>query len=228
MAPKPRTIRYVRVVDLSQPISPDTQMFPAYPPPTFTQWTTRDVHGFFAESIFLVSHTGTHVDAPFHFEPKGRKMHEMAVDRFIAPGHVLNLRGLPRKGRILPKHLRSSMPGTRPPIRKGDAVLLRTGWWERHRGTASYLLENPGLTRDAAALLLDWGIGLVGVDTPNIDRPNDAAYPAHHTLLGGNVPIIENVANLPDLHSSPFVLLALPLSLRGTSGSPIRLVALAE
>jgi len=38
-------------------------MFPAYPPPSFTQWTTREVHGFFAESMFLISHTGTHVDA---------------------------------------------------------------------------------------------------------------------------------------------------------------------
>ncbi len=228
MVSKSQTVRFSRVVDLSQPIGPDTQMFPAYPPPTFTQWTTREVHGFFAESMFMVSHTGTHVDAPFHFEPRGRKLHEMPLDRFIAPGHVLDLRGLPKKGKIRPQHLRSSIPTGRRPIRKGDAILLRTRWWERHRGTPAYLIENPGVTRAAANLLLEWGVGLVGIDTANIDHPDDTTYPAHHTLLAANVPVIENVANLAALRSSAFHLLALPLNLLGTSGSPIRLVALAE
>src|SRR2546428_581404 len=146
-------------------------MFPAYPAPTFTQWTTRDVHGFFAESLFLVSHTGTHVDAPFHFEPKGRKLHEMPLDRFVARGHVLDLRGLAKKAKILPEHLRSSTRSAHRPIRKGDAILLRTRWWERHRGTPAYLFQNPGATRAAAKLLLKWGSGLVGIDAANIDNP---------------------------------------------------------
>src|SRR3989449_9114020 len=228
VAPKSRTIRFSRIVDLSQPIGPDTQMFPAYPAPRFTQWTTREVHGFFAESMFLVSHTGTHVDAPFHFEPTGRKLHEMPLDRFIAPGHVLDLRGLPKKGKILPRHLVSSIREARRPIQKGDAILLRTRWWERHRGTPAYLFQNPGVTRAAAQLLLDWGVGLVGIDAANMDHPDDATYPAHSTLLRGGVTIIENVATLDHAGASPFVLLALPLNLQGTSGSPVRLVALAE
>ncbi len=228
MASKSRTVRFSRIVDLSQPIGPGTQMFPAYPAPTFTQWTTREVHGFFAQSMFLMSHTGTHVDAPFHFEPKGRKIHEMPLDRFIAPGHVLDLRGLTKKDKILPRHLQSAVREAPRPIRKGDAILLRTRWWERHRGAPAYLFHNPGVTRAAAELLLDWGVGLVGIDTANIDLPDDSTYPAHHTLLGANVPVIENVANLKALGSSPFLLLALPLNLQGTSGSPIRLVALAE
>ncbi len=228
MVSKSQIVRFSRVVDLSQAIGPDTQMFPAYPPPTFTQWTTRDVHGFFAESLFFISHTGTHVDAPFHFEPKGRKLHQMPLDRFVVPGHVLDVRGLPKKGRILPSHLRPPIRATQRPIRNGDAILLRTRWWERHRGTRAYLFENPGLTRAAANLLLDLGVGLVGIDTANIDHPDDATYPAHHALLAANVPVIENVANLSALGSSSFLLLALPLNLQGTSGSPIRLVALAE
>jgi len=228
VASRSRTVRFSRIVDLSQSIGSDTQMFPAYPAPTFTQWTTRDVHGFFADSLFLVRHTGTHVDAPFHFEPKGRKLHEMPLDRFVARGHVLDLRGLAKKAKILPEHLRSSTRSAHRPIRKGDAILLRTRWWERHRGTPAYLFQNPGVTRAAAKLLLEWGAGLVGIDAANIDNPDDATYPAHHTLLGADVPIIENVANLEILGASPFLLLALPLNLQGTSGSPIRLVALAE
>src|SRR5881409_1561044 len=169
---KSQIVRFSRVVDLSQDIGPDTQMFPAYPPPTFTQWTTREVHGFFAESLFLISHTGTHVDAPFHFEPKGRKLHQMPLDRFVVPGHVLDVRGLSKKGRILPQHLRTSMSATHRSIGKGDAILLRSRWWERHRGTPAYLFDSPGLTGAGANLLLDWGVGLVGIDTASIDHPD--------------------------------------------------------
>ncbi len=228
MTPRPKTVRFSRIVDLSQRIGPKTQMFPAYPPPTFTQWTTREVHGFLAESLFMVSHTGTHVDAPWHFEPKGRRLHEVPLERFIAPGRVLDIRGLPAKGKILPKALQSASRESGSLVHEGDAVLLRTGWEERHRGKPAYLFENPGLTEAAAKLLLRWKVGLVGIDTANIDHPEDAKYPAHHTLLAGNVPIIENVANLATLRSTAFLIVALPLKLEGTSGSPIRLVALEE
>jgi kynurenine formamidase len=227
MAPRPKTIRFSRVVDLSQPIGPRTQMFPAYPAPTFTQWTTRQVHGFFAESLFMVSHTGTHVDAPFHFEPKGRKLHQLSIDRFIVPGHVLDLRGLRAKGRITPRLLERARGSGGVAIRKGDAIFLRTGW-ERRGGTPAYLFQNPGLGGDAARRLVIWGAGLVGIDTANIDHPDDTAYPAHHALLRANVPIVENVANLAVLGSSRFFVVALPLRLKGTSGSPIRLVALVD
>ena len=84
------------------------------------------------------------------------------------------------------------------------------------------------MTKAAARVLVDWGVGLVGIDTANIDRPDGAGYPAHHTLLRANVPVIENVANLAALRSTSFLLVALPLKLEGASGSPIRLVALAE
>src|SRR5256885_15516827 len=199
---KSRTVRFSRVVDLSQAVGPETQMFPAYPPPSFTQWTTREVHGFLAESMFLISHTGTHVDAPFHFEPKGRKLHELPVDRFIAPGHVLDLRGLPKKGRILPEHLRTSLRAERRSIGKGDASPLRTRWWERRRGTPGYPSVRPGLTGAGANLLLDWGLGLAGIDTPTIAHPDDPPYPPHHAPLGPNGPGIGNVANLPALGPS--------------------------
>ncbi len=227
MASKPRVVRFSRLVDLSQTVGPDTPMFPAYPAPTFTQWTTREAHGFFAESLFLVSHTGTHVDAPFHFEPNGRKLHEIPLQRFIAPGAVLDLRGLKAKERITPGHVKGAIAKRARRIARGDAVLLRTGW-ERRSGTPAYLFDNPGLSGAAARLLIARGVGLVGIDTANVDHPNDTSYPAHHTLLRANVPIVENVANLAALRDSPFFLVALPLKLLGTSGSPIRLVALVE
>lgn len=227
MARPSRSFRFSRIVDLSVDIGPDTQMFPTYPQPAFTPWTTRKAHGFLAESLFLVSHTGTHVDAPYHFEPRGRKLDGLSLDRFIAPGHVLDVRGLRARGSMGLSSIRAARRRLGGPIRRGDAVLLRTGW-ERRRGKASYLFENPGLSRAAAAELVEWGLSLVGVDTANLDRAGDLTYPAHHTLLRAGVLVLENAANLGALGSRPFLLLAFPLKLRGTTGSPVRLVALVE
>jgi arylformamidase len=223
----PATIRFRRVVDLSHEIGPDTQMFPAYPQPAFTQWTTREVHGFLAEALFMVSHTGTHVDAPWHYRPEGKRVHELPVGRFVATGHVLDFRGLRGKGRITPAMLRSARSRLDLPVRAGDAVLLRTGW-ERRRGSKAYLFENPGLSGPGASELVRWGAGLVGIDTANLDHPEAADYPAHHAILKVGIPIIENVANLSAIGSAPFHLVALPLRLKGATGSPVRAVALVE
>ena len=200
-------------------------MFPAYPPPAFTQWTTREVHGFLAESLFLISHTGTHVDAPSHFEPGGKTIDEIPLDGFVTPGHVLDVRGLRAKTLITPDHLRKARRRLTAKIQAGEAVLVWTGW-ERKLGTPAYLTDNPGLSGAGAKLLLEWGAGLVGIDTANIDHPDDPKYPAHHTLLRRNTPILENVVNLVEIGPAPFILVALPLRLEGATGSPIRLVAL--
>ncbi len=224
----PRSMREFgvsRLVDLSQVIGPDTQMFPAYPQPAFTPWTTREVHGFLAESLFLVSHTGTHVDAPFHMEPRGATIDQVPLDRFFARGHVLDLHDARPRARIGPGELRAARTCLGRAIARGDAVLLRTGW-ERKRGTPAYLERNPGLTAAGGRALAAWGVSLVGIDSPNVDVAGDAAYGAHHALLSAGIPVIENAANLATLGTRPFFLAAFPLRLRGASGSPVRLVAL--
>jgi kynurenine formamidase len=220
-----RQIAFRRVVDLSLLIAPDTQMFPAYPSPAFTPWTTRDVHGFLSESLFLISHTGTHVDAPYHFEPGGKKIDDLSLERFVIPGHVLDVRGLRPKTSIGPDHLRPARRRLHRKPRPGDAILLWTSWG-RKVGTRPYLYENPGLSGAGAKLLVEWQAGLVGIDTANIDHPDDSKFPAHHTLLRAGILVVENVSNLAELGPGPFLLVALPLRLAGATGSPIRLVAL--
>ncbi len=225
MAPRPQEFRVSRIVDLSQEIGPDTQMFPAYPQPAFTPWTTREAHGFLAESLFLVSHTGTHVDAPFHMEPDGRTIDRIPLDRFFVRAHVLDLHDLGPRTRIGPGDLRAAKSARGHPVERGDAVLVRTGW-ERKRGTSAYLEANPGLSAAAGRGLVGWGVSLVGIDCPNVDVAGETGYGAHHALLAAGVPVIENVANLGRVGSGPFTLAAFPLRLRGASGSPVRLVAL--
>ena len=111
-------------------------------------------------------------------------------------------------------------------IRLNRERRTRNTGWERKRGTPAYLDANPGLTAAAGRTLVGWGAALVGIDAPNIDVAGDTGYGAHHALLSAGVPVIENVANVARVGSSPFMLAAFPLRLRGASGSPVRLVAL--
>ena len=217
------SIVYRRIVDLSQEISPDLQVFPSYPKPVFIPWTTRERHGFLSEALFMVSHSGTHVDAPLHYRPEGKALHELPVTKFVVPCRLLDLRPLRVKWRIGPGALRKALRGV--PLARGSGVILWTGW-EAKRGRRAYLYENPGLTRNGAEELLRGGPSIVGIDTANLDLPDAGDFPAHHTLLKASVPILENLAGLADLRASSFTLVALPLKLRGATGSPIRAVAL--
>ena len=217
------SISYRRIVDLSQEVTPDLQVFPGYPQPSFLPWTTREHHGYLAEALFLVSHSGTHIDAPWHYRPEGKKIHEMSVSQFVVRCRLLDVRPQRAKARIGARVLRRAarVAGVTP----GDAVILRTGW-EAMRGRDAYLLQNPGLDERGAEELVRQGVSLVGIDTASVHMSGAGDFPAHHTLLKAGVPILENLANLEDVRASTFTLVALPLRLRGATGSPVRAVAL--
>ena len=85
-----------------------------------------------------------------------------------------------------------------------------------------------GLARprgDAAQYLVEKGVSLVGCDTLAIDAFGSEEHPAHYTLLGNEVYIVENLKNLDKLPSWS-LFMAFPLKVKGGSGSPVRTLAL--
>lgn len=103
-------------------------------------------------------------------------------------------------------------------------MLLHTGW-SKHLGRKQYITENPGLSKEAARYLVRKKATLVGIDAANIDHPSEKMFPAHNILLPNNIPIVENLYNLDALGRDEFRFIALPLKLRGATGSPVRAVA---
>ncbi len=217
----------VKIVDLTQEIHSKMQLFPVFPKPVFVQWTRRETYGFETEAMFLVTHTGTHVDAPFHFHSKGMKVNEIPLEKLIGKAVVLDFIHKKAKSLINSGEIRraESLPGKK--ITSGDIVLIRTGW-DRFLGDDKYTSSYPGLSKDAADYLVKKKVGTVGVDDPNPDHPTASDFPVHNTLLPKGIPIIENLTNLGSISKGRFRFIGLPLKIRNGTGSPIRALAIED
>jgi arylformamidase len=203
-----------RIVDLSQPVGAGTPVFPGDGPVRVTILDQASVN---LSRIDLSVHTGTHMDAPFHFYSGADTIDRIPLERCVGPARIVDLLDLAAGNEIRRDHIERRLNA---PLR-AHAAVLHTGW-SKYWGAPGYFTGHPCLTADAAQFLVDCGVQLVGLDMPSVDR---APYPAHKILLGAGVPIVENLTNLDAIGADLFQLVVLPLKLAGRDGSPVRAVA---
>jgi kynurenine formamidase len=217
------------VIDLTQSIHPGMQLFPLHSPTQILPWTQRDRFGWTTNALFINEHAGTHLDAPYHFLEDGATVDQLDLSRLTGPALALDLSARWPGGQITADVLLQAAGDSG--IQRGDAVLVHTGAGH-HLGQEAYLTSYPGLTGDAAQLLVDRGVRLVGTDAPSIDHCQSTEFPAHNTLLPGDVLVVENLAQLPKLirraAGRRFTLHTFPLKVEGGTGSPIRAVAVLD
>lgn len=214
----------LRVVDLSHTIPLDTQTFLSQAQTADTRGHPLGVHPF-ESSIYIVPHATTHVDAPSHFIENAKKIHEIEPDALIRDAVILDLSHKKAKEAIQDEDLEAAEERAGLSIRENEIVLLRTDW-DRHFGTGSYVSKHPTLARSGAEFLELKYASAVGVDTPNIDHPDDPSFPAHTILLGKGILVIENLCNLNSLNEPRVKFIALPLRIEGAAVSPIRAIAI--
>ena len=215
----------MKLLDLTLIISENIPTFPGSPQPSFVQDKNIKNDGYNSELLFLSSHTGTHLDAPYHFQEKGEKIHEISLKRLVSSAILVKSR---KKG---------DQPITKTDIQKfekkhgkipsGSTVIFWTGWQKMIKNI-SYFIRNPGLSTAAAKYLFSKKINLVGTDSPSIDLGKDKRFPVHHIFSKNNVLIVENLTNLEKIRSSKFHFVVLPLKLKGATGSPVRAIAFVE
>jgi len=109
-----------------------------------------------------------------------------------------------------------------------------TGWDARWSDQARYRNEHdgalhfPGLSVEAAQLLVQRDIAAIGIDTPSVDYGPSTAYEVHHTTLPRDIYNIENVANLAAVPTRGFTVVVAPVNVKGGSGAPARVFAVAR
>jgi kynurenine formamidase len=210
-------MRVRRVVDLSVPVGPATQVFPGDPVPQLSVHATVERDGFNLLRLSMGSQTGTHVDAPYHFVSAGLRLHELDLGLFTGTGVVLDVRGLAPRTPITWDMIEGR--ALRP------IVLINTGW-SAHYGTSQYF-DHPFLDADACRRMLDLGVRTFCVDAINIDEtPSEIGYPVHHLIASAGGVIGENFRNLELIDFPDPLVSCLPMALENADGAPVRAVAM--
>ena len=217
----------LRVVDLTQPLSPQTPLLPLPPQfnntPAFKIWELShyDERGpdWYWNGFETGEHTGTHFDAPIHWV-SGKDLPDNSVDRIPPRKFVGPAQWERQYGRI---------PA-------GAWVLLRTDWSKR-KDPKDYINakdngpHTPGLAKEASALLAQERDVLgVGVETVGTDAGQaftfDPPFPNHYLMHGSGKFGLASLCNLDQLPPTGAVVIAAPLKIVGGSGSPLRVLAL--
>ncbi|MDS1271310.1 cyclase family protein [Lipingzhangella sp. LS1_29] len=214
-----------RVVDLSRTIGPDTQPFPGDEPPELTCAATIADEGYNRLHVAVSSHTGTHVDAPYHFRDDGERIDRLPLDLFLGPAIVVDVTAHVDRQPVTWTEIAPQLDSLAP----GTIVLLHTGW-DRYHGTPRYF-DHPYLSGDAAHHLMAAGIRTIGIDAPNPDETPDeahpgAGWPVHHTVAAHGGVLIENLCGLHQIDFPTPLLSALPMKIDGGDGAPVRAVAM--
>ena len=215
----------MKIVDLTLEISENIPTFPGSPKPNFINWETIEKDGYNLELLFLSSHTGTHIDAPFHFGKKGKKIHQINPKRFVTEAILIKIRRGPDNS--ISKNDIQKFEKKYGKIENGSTIIFHTDW-QKNLKKNFYFMKNPGLSVSAAKYLVSKKINLVGIDSPSIDLGKDSKFSAHHIFAKNGILIVENLANLEKIHSEKFHLIVAPLKLKNATGSPIRALGLTD
>jgi kynurenine formamidase len=255
--------RTFEVIDLSQHMSNDTSAFEPMPHQIeyvdhhqsvpdvegrlglgAEYWPNGEVWAY--ERVTLTTHSGTHIDAPYHYAPSttegspARTIDRVPLQWVMSDGFVLEMMHCDRRAGITERDVRTELERIAYEPKENDIALVRTDTSLQYR-EAGYDLLHAGLRREATAWLVEHGVRLIGIDAWGIDRAMDVMaqeakagdkpqlweshkYGAEHEY--SQIEKLSNLAAIPWPHG--FQVLALPVALERASAAWARVVAMFE
>ncbi len=208
------------IIDLSLPLTANTPVYPGDPLPRITRAATLKKEGYNLHQLEMATHSGTHIDAPFHMLAGGLTLDRLDPSLFAARGVIIPVTGkLPGEEITI-----EDLAGNKNSLSPGTAVLFHTGW-DKKIGSRHYY-QHPCLSTAACRYLLDRKIRTFGTDAMGLDSPTSTDFPVHKMIAAAEGVIIENLSHLDQVTFPHPLVLCLPLPLEGTDGSPVRAVAL--
>ena len=241
----------LKVVDLTQPLGPDTPViglpsqFGSSPGVTMEVISRFDDKGpaWYWNVLHLGEHTGTHFDAPVHWIT-GKDLQDNCCDsiparRFVGPACVIDVTTEVARDHdflLMPEHV-TAWEAVHGRIPAGSWVLLRSGWSER-ADALSFLNvgedgpHSPGFHQSTSELLAhDRDVLGVGVETVGTDAGQagtfDPPFPNHTIMHGAGKFGLASLRNLDQLPPTGAVVIAAPLRIVNGSGSPLRVLAIS-
>lgn len=201
-------------IDISRTLTNGIIHWPDDPP--FRWERVRDIDGPGTCNLSRIEtsvHIGTHIDAPLHFLSDGTDVAEIPLSKLCGPATVVHIEG---EHDVTAEDLEGAK------ITPGDRVLLRTpnaALWDKPDFDEDFF----AISGEAAMWLVDHEVPLIGIDYLSVDGYRNESKPAHYALLGNGVIIIEGLC-LADVEPGRYELVALPLKIANSDGSPARVI----
>jgi len=223
-----------RVIDLSQPLSRESQLHPFFPP---TQILRHIVHtdapegrpSFNAEIIITSNHAATHVDAFGHYSKGGAAIAELPLDTFCGDALCVDIREYPKGHDVTAAEVERAVDSSAQELREGDVLLFCSDHYNRTAGTPAFLDGFAGISAEAVHWMADRGVKIFGVETisPDLVYLTDE-YPTHRACADRGLTHYENLNNLAEVVNRRFQFYGFPLRLETAYGSPVRAVAILD
>ncbi len=206
----------MRTYDITLTITPQSIVWPGDAPVSMKHTSSISAgDNSNVTEVTMSCHTGTHVDAPHHFLNNGVTVEDLSLDLLVGRAYVLYL---PDVSIITASVL---MQADIPP--RTRRLLFKTknsSYWSN--GNTEFHTDYVGLSVDAAELLVDRNVKLVGIDYLSI-APYKMGTPVHTILLNAGVVVIEGL-DLSRVSQGRYTLHCLPLKLGGVDGAPTRCI----
>ncbi len=231
-----KLIDHGKIIDITTPISSFTRIFPGDPIPAIEKVCTLEEEGCVVSKLSFGSHTGTHVDAPFHILKNGLTVDKLELKNLMGKALILDFSSLSGEltANILEKTFRSIGASENIQI-----LLLKTEDFSRKHEIAGEVSPSGAklssqdmetekeescpayLDESGAAWIVEKGFKTIGTDGFSVDNPYSEPLPAHHILLSGNVNIVECL-ELSSVETGIYFFLCLPLKIENCDGAPAR------
>jgi len=243
---RPAAAAVLRYVDLTHDLSSESVFWPTGE----TFQLTKVADGLTDKGYYYASnnysgneHGGTHIDAPVHFAQGRWTVDQIPLDRLIGHAVVVDVSAASATNADYQVSVAdfTAWERTHGQFEPDLIVLIRTDFSRRWPDAATYLgtsergaaavarLHFPGLHPDAATWLAETRkVKAVGLDTASIDFGQSTMFESHRILYARNIPAFENLTALDQLPARGATVYALPMKIKGGSGSPLRAVAVIE
>jgi arylformamidase len=209
----------MKIYDITLTIQPGMAVWPGDPKvELYRKEKIEDGANANVSFMGISVHTGTHVDAPYHFLNNGSAVDVMPLEVLVGPAVVVEL---PDSVKLIDAEIINSLSFDG----SIERVLFKTRnskFWSQDLG--EFHPDFVAISADGAQALIDHGIKLTGIDYLSI-APYKNSKPTHETLLKAGMVVIEGV-DLSKVQPGKYTLVCMPLKLKDTDGSPARTILL--
>jgi len=194
----------MKYIDLSHEMKNNLNVYPG--DPKFSLNEINSIDGKEEYSLFKMSgslHTGTHIDAPYHYIPNGKMVSNLDINKLIGKASILKV-----NTEITNKSIKIDDIKMEIPLKK--IVILNTRWY-KHWGENNYFNENPYISEELADLLIENEIFTVAIDTPSVDKADENII--HKKFLKNDIMIVENLTNMDKLVKNEYFSYFIPMKI---------------